>query len=373
MNSNVSNRATKQSNKPTTSSSKTIEPETPTIKSDKTSLKPDTTNSLKSSVKRLFSPNTTNKSNHSKPEQHLTKSTQSVNVKKTIQTTTSSSSSRSLKTKLDSLSYDNYTNDVASDDSSTVSNLTSLSTPSCSSNSSTLSKTKDKNLPVNKQIRNTPTNSIKKHLNILKSNSKKVLLGSQSTVIQSTNQTQQLTSLKSSSSINTKTSPTTDNKQHVYLAMKLNEYETKIKDLHLEIDSSQRYSSESKQKIKDLQLEIERLSRLYDFEISKQLKYEEKMLSLKQMAEEKQIESAALKYEYRKVQEIKDNLIAENNSLKLILNTLQQQSPMNESRHSSPSSNFNSPRLVHQSFSTAPSTPVVASSLQIQGNYFLIN
>jgi hypothetical protein len=302
-------------------------------------------------------------------------------------------------------------------------------------------------------VRTTPTSSIKKHLNLLKSNSKKVLLGSSSAAVIASNvATVAMTpvgnrsaTLKSSSTahhssnVQTKTSANTScisatsnstlnfsltnspnsscssssDKQHVYLAMKLNEYETKIRELNTEIDSSQRNSTESRMKIKELQMEIERLSRLYDFEISKQSKYEEKMLALKQMAEEKQIESAALKYEYRKVQEIKDNLIAENNSLKSFLNSLNlHHSPSNllvlpnllnvssNSRHSSPSSSFNSPRVVHisnsvntttsitatnnsnnnnntinnnnTSFSTAPSTPVISNSLQIQGNYSVL-
>jgi hypothetical protein len=155
------------------------------------------------------------------------------------------------------------------------------------------------------------------------------------------------------------------------MSLKHSEYEAKIKP----IDSA---AAANSIRLKDLQMEIERLSRLYDFEVAKQMKYEEKMLNLKQMAEEKQIESAALKYEYRKVQEIKDNLIAENNSLKQFLNSLHHSSSsnllLNVSRHSSP--NNKSPRVVHQtnnnnnSYSTAPSTPVVSTNnnLQIQGN-----
>lgn len=76
---------------------------------------------------------------------------------------------------------------------------------------------------------------------------------------------------------------------------------------------------ESHTKIKDLQNEIERLSRLYDYEIGKQVKFEERLLTLKQIAEEKQIESAALKYEYRKVIEHKENLQSENAYLKSLL------------------------------------------------------
>ncbi len=69
-------------------------------------------------------------------------------------------------------------------------------------------------------------------------------------------------------------------------------------------------------KLKDLNDEIERLSRLYDYEKCKQNKYEEKIQLYKQMAEEKQIESAALKYEFRKIQEINDTLLTENTYLK---------------------------------------------------------
>jgi hypothetical protein len=92
-----------------------------------------------------------------------------------------------------------------------------------------------------------------------------------------------------------------------------------IKDLQTQVDylKKQQYlDTNTQMKIKELNYEIERLSRLYDFEVSKQNKYEEKIQVFKQMAEEKQIESAALKYEYRKMQELKDNLVAENTYLK---------------------------------------------------------
>ena len=81
----------------------------------------------------------------------------------------------------------------------------------------------------------------------------------------------------------------------------------KINELKNEINTSYQSSKEYKHEIRDLQMEIERLSQLYNFELNKQTKYEEKMISLKQTAEEKQIESAAIKYEFRKVQELKES------------------------------------------------------------------
>lgn len=78
---------------------------------------------------------------------------------------------------------------------------------------------------------------------------------------------------------------------------------------------------ESQTKIKELQNEIDRLSRLYDYEIGKQSKFEEKLMSLKQLAEEKQIESAALKFEYRKMKEVKETLQAENAYLKSVISS----------------------------------------------------
>ena len=50
--------------------------------------------------------------------------------------------------------------------------------------------------------------------------------------------------------------------------------------------------------------------------LSKKSSVDDKMQDLKKTAEEKQIESAALKYEFRK---IKENLSAENNLLKSFL------------------------------------------------------
>ena len=126
-------------------------------------------------------------------------------------------------------------------------------------------------------------------------------------------------------------------------------------------------------------MEIERLSRLYDFELNKQTKYEEKMLSLKQMAEEKQIESAAIKYEFRKIQEAKENLAAENAYLKSLLtnSTSQSQKTTNASNtnvslSSSPKSNYNSPRMANHLTGTNLAVSST-SSLCSAGSISLIN
>ena len=253
------------------------------------------------------------------------------------------------------------TNCAASSIESNNSEILSTSTSSATSTSTTAGTTSSSFQPANKtdtslksskkkndtssnqcsakantsgsQSRSTPTNSLKKHLNILKNNSKKVLLGSSSstnasaTSSNSINKQAQLAiksspvlSTKASSLNSTKSQNQSVNTSPSQLNTKLHEYETKINELNNEINMSQRNTSESQGKIKDLQLEIERLSRLYDFEINKKSKYEEKILSLKQLAEEKQIESAAIKFEYRKVQELKESLASENAYLKSLLN-----------------------------------------------------
>jgi hypothetical protein len=96
------------------------------------------------------------------------------------------------------------------------------------------------------------------------------------------------------------------------------------------------------------------LSRLYDYEISKQSKFEEKLFNLKQLAEEKQIESAALKFEYRKIKELKENLLAENSYLKSLLGNVSSpqklanlSNGMQSSSSSSPSSNLSEKRNLN--------------------------
>jgi hypothetical protein len=90
-------------------------------------------------------------------------------------------------------------------------------------------------------------------------------------------------------------------------------------DLTGEIGKSQLSKNETQLKCHDLQSEIDRLSRLYDFEISNRNKYEEKIVNLRALAEEKQIETAAIKFEFRKIQDMKDNLVAENQVLKSMM------------------------------------------------------
>ncbi len=72
----------------------------------------------------------------------------------------------------------------------------------------------------------------------------------------------------------------------------------------------------SQQVIDELKQEIDKLK----FEVSRREEDEDaKLNQFKRIAEEKQIESAALKYEFRKLQEMKENLSAENNLFKSFL------------------------------------------------------
>lgn len=144
---------------------------------------------------------------------------------------------------------------------------------------------------------------------------------------------------------------------------------------------------ESQTKIKDLQNEIERLSRLYDYEIGKQVKFEERLLTLKQIAEEKQIESAALKYEYRKVIEHKENLQSENAYLKSLLASaaaatssaspqkylIAQQHQPSSSNTSSPSSSLSSSDMRRNLSGAAIINSSLNISSQFQGWIFNIN
>ena len=107
------------------------------------------------------------------------------------------------------------------------------------------------------------------------------------------------------------------------------------------------------------------MSRLYDYEIGKQSKLEERVTSLKNLAEEKQIESAALKYEYRKIKELKESLQAENAYLKSLLATAaaaaatSAQSPQKTTTNSSNTANLGLIAAMqqhhHQQQSTSPS------------------
>lgn len=91
-----------------------------------------------------------------------------------------------------------------------------------------------------------------------------------------------------------------------------NEYEQRISDLVTQ-------SRDIQTKCADLQAEIDRLSRLYDYEVGNRVKCEEKLAGLKQAYEERQIESAACKYEYRKLLDLKESLHVENQCLKQAL------------------------------------------------------
>jgi hypothetical protein len=181
----------------------------------------------------------------------------------------------------------------------------------------------------------------------LKTNSKKVLLGQSSSHHSSSNDknTNQSNFANSSSNSINSLSPLNQSK-----ASELNESAMKLRELQAEIG-----------------------------------KYEEKMLSFKKIAEEKQIESAALKYEYRKVQEVKDSLLSENAYLKSLLsnqnntNTLMIATSTSTLNYNSPRlSQNNSSNLINKSnnnnisnlSSNSPhcsSTTTSTSNLQIQG------
>ena len=102
--------------------------------------------------------------------------------------------------------------------------------------------------------------------------------------------------------------------------------------MQVEIEMLRKYQqleANSQVKVKELSMEIERMSRLYDFEISKHTATQEKLDNIKleyhKLSEEKQLELAKLKYEYRKIQE---NILNENSVLK---HRLQAQSSQNVS------------------------------------------
>ena len=100
------------------------------------------------------------------------------------------------------------------------------------------------------------------------------------------------------------------------------------------------------------------------------------------MAEEKQIESAAIKFEYRKVQELKESLASENAYLKSLLNNANalqnaannlnnSSSALNTAINtsSSPSSNYNSPRVLSKSSLAAnPNTNLNSNSLAVSSS-----
>jgi hypothetical protein len=236
---------------------------------------------------------------------------------------------------------------------STISSLSSNNTnPNSNSNSNRNNAKPSKNNHSSGQ-RNTTGSSLKKHLNLLKTNSKKVLLG------QSSNH---------HSSHNTNNS---NNDKNTNQSNHANSSTNSINSLSPLNQSKASEFNESAFKLRELQTEIG--------------KYEEKMLSLKKIAEEKQIESAALKYEYRKVQELKDNLLSENAYLKSMLNNQNNANTLMIAT-STTTLNYNSPRLnqnntsnlinksnnnsISNLSSNSPhcsSTTTSTSNLQIQG------
>jgi len=141
-----------------------------------------------------------------------------------------------------------------------------------------------------------------------------------------------------------------------------------IRDLQSEVEMLRKYQqleANAQLKIKELAMEIERMSRLYDFEISKHTATQEKLDTVKleyhKLSEEKQLELAKLKYEYRKIQE---NLVNENSTLK---HRLQAQSSQNVSP-TTPLLNVNgsSPRSRLLNASGAPAATPSPRNLNIQ-------
>ena len=327
---------------------------------------------LKSSMKRLFSlsQNTNN---------NLVKGTKSTNLNDVILLTennnnkslenlstisTTSSNTSSIATTTSTASTSNVSTSLRSSKAAKQQNSKTPTTIIINNKNVDSTKKSSKLQQTTKNIITTPqsqttatsqspralaTNSLKKHLNLFR-NPKKVLLLNSATNGQS--QLPPPPPLPPSPMFNLPPPPpppsATSPQQHQY-DYELNEQKF-IKDLQTQVDclkKHQQLDSVTQMKIKELNSEIERLSRLYDFEVSKQSKYEEKIQLFKQMAEEKQIESAALKYEYRKMQELKDNLMAENSYLKTYI--MQPQTPTTSTTASaSPRSTKiiqNSPRL----------------------------
>ena len=382
----------------------------------KTSTSVDKTNKtdrrdLKSSMKRLFSPN------------HHSSSSSSTSIPKTPSKSTSMRSTIgqqqqqfTLKNLNDAilLNSANKSLENLSTISTTSSNTSSIATTSTTSTNNTSSRTNNNNsnrmktttkttinstnsknielstakkihtsksttaqqsmeaaaaATVSESPRNLTTSSLKKHLNLFR-NTKKVLIGSTAPPPSSTNNDQLLPPPPPLPPSPTglfnlppaPPSPPTYQQQQVQYDLNEQKF---IKEVEVDYKKKQLIDTNAQVvKMNELNYEIERLSRLYDLEVSKQNKYEEKIQLFKQIAEEKQIESAALKYEYRKMQELKDNLIAENSYLKSFI--LQ---PSNTSSNTSPalksSTMLNSPRLNNNnnSNSNINLTPSSTSSL----------
>jgi hypothetical protein len=159
--------------------------------------------------------------------------------------------------------------------------------------------------------------TLKKHLNILKTNSKKVLMGSTSTTA---------ATVPSSSSSGVLSKPSVSKKPSIASSSgspkSLNNMTGSLVSTDTISSKNSSYSlatsnaEHSQQVIDELKQEIDKLK----FEVSRREEDEDaKLNQFKRIAEEKQIESAALKYEFRKLQEMKENLSAENNLFKSFL------------------------------------------------------
>lgn len=371
-------------------------------------------NSLKSSVKRLFSPKHSHNSSLSPSPQILTtpsgnsgsvigtpvmtskRPMQQPQTQPTRQNSLTSRSASSVSTPpaieqinticvslsadldLSSSKTDELQSLSAQNDNYQISDITSSSNTSTLSSSTTNSTTKSFN---NKATRpsvhfssaskpkpviassvglNSKTvvatqstgSAIKKHLNLLKSNSKKVLMGSSAspaslpargvnTRLVKTPSTQLASNINRSSSQSQSSSPVSI------------EYESKINELANEIKNSELIKQELENKLKDLQSEMERLSRLYDFEMGQKSRNEENLQNMKKIAEEKQCESAAIKFEYRKIQELKENLLNENSYLKSLL--------LNHQKQLVDSCTSASPALSIRSNHSTQTTPLYSS------------
>lgn len=305
-----------------------------------------TTNMIKSSVKRLFSPS-------SAQQQQQLPSTP-LSTKKP--STRIPSANLGVKT-------------------STNKSLENISTISSTSSSNSMSETGDaKRLFSARNTQKLSTSSansaaaaallntskspktIKKSLNIFKSNSKKATASDKTSTISSISSNGSLPPPPPAPQFaKLILPPPPPPPPGTYDQQVLNTNEQKqIRELQIEIETLRQkiqLTDSNQLKIKELNAEIERLSRLYDYEIGKQAKYEEKITFFKQIAEERQIESAALKYEFRKIQDLKDSLFAENSYLKSYINQSSSSSPINNksplNKHNK-STNTPSPRISQQ-------------------------
>jgi len=159
--------------------------------------------------------------------------------------------------------------------------------------------------------------TLKKHLNILKTSSKKALMGSASspaTIPSSCSLSGGFSKPSLSKKPSITSSSTSPKSLNNMTASLLSADTISSKDSSYSLATSN--AEHSQQVIDELRHEIEKLR----FELNRYVEDEDiKLGQFKRIAEEKQIESAALKYEFRKLQDMKENLSAENNLFKSFL------------------------------------------------------